>query len=58
MDYIHFNPVKHSVAEHAADWPFSSFRRCVAQGMYPEDWAVADVGLADTGERPHKATVG
>ena len=51
MDYIHFNPVKHGVAEHPAAWPFSSFRRCVAQGMYPEDWAVADVGLLNTGER-------
>lgn len=51
MDYIHFNPVKHGVAGHPAAWPFSSFRRCVARGTYPEDWTVAEVGLADTGER-------
>ena len=25
MDYIHFNPVKHRLAAHPADWPFSSF---------------------------------
>ena len=56
--YIHFNPVKHGFAEHPAEWPFSSFRRCVARGLYPDDWTVADVGLADTGERPHKETVG
>jgi putative transposase len=24
IDYIHFNPVKHGVVAHAADWPFSS----------------------------------
>ena len=38
MDYIHFNPVKHGLAEHPAAWPFSSFLKCVAQGVYPEDW--------------------
>ena len=26
-------------------------RWCVAQGVYPRDWAVEDVGLADVGER-------
>ena len=30
MDYIHFNPVKHSLAKHPADWPHSSFARCVS----------------------------
>jgi putative transposase len=35
MDYIHFNPVKHGFVEHPAEWPFSSFRRCVASGLYP-----------------------
>jgi putative transposase len=38
MDYIHFNPVKHGLAEKPADWPFSSFRRCVAAGLYPAGW--------------------
>src|SRR5205807_966655 len=27
-DYTHFNPVKHGLVEHSADWPHSSFRRC------------------------------
>jgi len=58
MDYIHFNPVKHGMAEHPAEWPFSSFRRCVKLGMYPDDWAVTDVALADAGERPSHGTVG
>ncbi len=51
MDYIHFNPVKHGLAAHPADWPFSSFAKCVALGMYPIDWAVQNPALADTGER-------
>jgi putative transposase len=39
LDYIHFNPVKHGHAQRALDWPYSSFRRCVARGLYPRDWA-------------------
>jgi putative transposase len=52
IDYIHFNPVKHGLAAHPADWPFSSFRKCVAMGLYPSDWASAGGGLAAAGERP------
>ncbi|GAN78027.1 REP-associated tyrosine transposase [Acidisphaera rubrifaciens] len=55
MDYIHFNPVKHGIAAHPAAWPHSSFRRCVARGVYPEDWALAYVDLPHTGERPDQA---
>lgn len=51
MDYIHFNPVKHGLAAHPADWPFSSFSRCVTLGIYPVDWASEGPGLVDTGER-------
>jgi len=51
MDYIHFNPVKHGLVAHAADWPFSSFGMCVGLGMYPSDWAMRDIALGDTGER-------
>jgi putative transposase len=39
VDYIHFNPVKHGHVERAQDWPFSSFRRMVRRGFYPEHWA-------------------
>ncbi len=51
FDYIHFNPVKHGLAEHPADWPYSTFRRCVARGMYPSGWAGASDEPARTGER-------
>ena len=39
MDYIHYNPVKHGYAKSPADWPHSSFRKCVERGIYPMDWA-------------------
>jgi putative transposase len=51
MDDVHFNPVKHGLAAHRADWPFSSFGKCVTLGLYPSDWATEGAGLADTGER-------
>jgi putative transposase len=39
VDYIHFNPVNHGHATRVQDWPYSSFRRWVRLGAYPEDWA-------------------
>jgi putative transposase len=39
VDYIHYNPVKHGHAAHAADWPYSTFRRYVEAGIYASDWA-------------------
>ena len=38
LDYIHYNPVKHGLCGRPADWPASSFRRYVAEGVYPLDW--------------------
>ena len=43
MDYLHFNPVKHRHVECVADWPYSSFVRCVERGLYPRSWAGASV---------------
>jgi putative transposase len=39
VDYIHFNPVKHGHVRHAVDWPYSSFHRYAANGLYPLDWS-------------------
>ena len=39
MDYIHINPVKHGLTGRVIDWPYSTFHRCVAKGVYPPDWA-------------------
>lgn len=38
MDYVHYNPVKHGLVSKVRDWEWSTFHRCVSQGVYPEDW--------------------
>ncbi len=38
MDYLHFNPVKHSHVTRVSDWPYSTFHRYVRQGVYSENW--------------------
>jgi putative transposase len=51
VDYIHYNPVKHSLVSRVSDWPFSSFHRYVRHGLLPEDWAgVVEGGTGDFGE--------
>jgi putative transposase len=51
MDYIHFNPVKHVLVEHPSEWPHSSFRRCVADELYPAGWMGGSGEPPQTGER-------
>jgi putative transposase len=50
IDHTHFNPVKHGLLAHPADW-HSSFRRCVAGGMCPADWRGGSDEPQQTGER-------
>jgi len=38
MDYIHYNPVKHSLANCPHAWPYSSFHRWCTEGVYDGDW--------------------
>lgn len=38
LDYIHFNPVKHSYVKKAAAYPYSSFEKFVKMGYYDKDW--------------------
>lgn len=38
VDYIHYNPVKHSLCQRVAEWPHSTFHRYVAQDVYCNDW--------------------
>jgi putative transposase len=40
VEYIHYNPVKHGHVLKTADWQWSSFRKFVANGLYPLDWGV------------------
>ncbi|MFH1137960.1 MAG: transposase [Pseudomonadota bacterium] len=38
-DYIHYNPVKHSLVEEPREWPYSTVNRFVKAGLYSPDWA-------------------
>ncbi len=38
IDYIHYNPVKHGYVTQVKDWPFSTFHRYVAKGIYSDNW--------------------
>jgi putative transposase len=50
MDYIHWNPVKHGHVCRVADWPFSTFHRYVANGVYTRDWGAVDSARDDGGD--------
>jgi putative transposase len=47
MDYLHWNPVKHGYVQKAIDWPFSSFHRLLAKGIYSPDWGREAIDTAD-----------
>jgi putative transposase len=51
LDYIHFNPVKHGLVTHAAAWQYSSFHRCVTNGLYPPAWNSGATDITAAGER-------
>jgi putative transposase len=34
FDYIHFNPIKHGLVTHPADWKWSTYHRYVKMGIY------------------------
>ncbi len=38
MDYIHYNPIKHALAQSPSEWPHSSFKQCVEKGWYQPEW--------------------
>lgn len=38
LDYIHFNPIKHELAPCAHAWPYSTFSKWVALGLYDSQW--------------------
>jgi putative transposase len=38
VDYVHANPLKHGYVKRVADWPYSTFHRYVAKGIYPPAW--------------------
>jgi putative transposase len=38
LDYIHYNPVKHGLAQQVKEWQWSSFKRYVEMGYYDVEW--------------------
>ena len=34
VDYIHYNPVKHGLAQNVEDWTWSTYHRYVKEGSY------------------------
>jgi putative transposase len=47
FDYIHYNPVKHGLVRSPRDWPYSSFHRWAAAGVYEPHWGAAHLGRLD-----------
>lgn len=41
LDYIHYDPVKHGYCADPREWPYSSFGRLAANGLYPAGWGRA-----------------
>ncbi|MGQ9913952.1 MAG: REP-associated tyrosine transposase [Thermogutta sp.] len=39
--YIHYNPVKHGLVDFPDQWPYSTFHRWVAAGVYTANWCRA-----------------
>jgi putative transposase len=49
IDYVHLNPYKHGWVARVRDWPYSSFHKYVAMGVYPLDW-LTDAAEMECGE--------
>jgi putative transposase len=51
VEYCYINPVKHGHVSRVKDWPYSSFHRDVAAGLFPEDWGGDCNAAGEFGER-------
>lgn len=40
LEYIHYNPVSHGLANSPLSWQYSSFGRFVNEGLYDENWGL------------------
>lgn len=41
LDYLHYNPVHHGLVDCPHQWRFSTFGRCVREGLYEPRWGCA-----------------
>jgi putative transposase len=46
-DYIHFNPVRHSLVTQASEWRWSSIHRWFERGWYEPGWGASELVLPD-----------
>lgn len=42
IDYIHYNPVKHSLVRSPFEYPHSSIHKYFGEGYYDHDWGIKD----------------
>jgi putative transposase len=47
VEYIHYNPVKHGLAQAPCEWKYSSFRRYVSEGLFHRDWGAKEAQKFD-----------
>jgi putative transposase len=38
LDYNHWNPIKHGYVNKPGDWPYSSHKDWVNEGVYEQGW--------------------
>jgi putative transposase len=50
VDYIHYNPVKHSYVQRPVDWPFSTIHRYIRLGWAASDWTYDEKDAGGFGE--------
>jgi hypothetical protein len=43
------NPIQYRLVSSAMEWPYSSFRRYVAAGVYPADWGQGAIDFDGVG---------
>jgi putative transposase len=53
VNYIHYNPVKHQLVEHATEWPYSTIHDYIAKGLLSSNWGshIDDTRNINLGER-------
>ena len=47
VEYIHYNPVKHNLANSPGEWPYSSFHKYVRNRLCDKDWGAHDISFDD-----------
>jgi putative transposase len=58
-DYIHLNPVKHSLVREPEDWPWSSIHQHLRNGWLEPEWKCrTPIDIPDVGEPPNTKSVG